>query len=101
MQSMLIDLLYDVFCHSRSYSLSGSETSNKPKRIPIRSASSLNVTSRQFKDHATGRFLSTDIDYLETTAYSIFKAKTESKEVSRIAGDHFRSFVASNWHNYF
>jgi len=71
--------------NKRSYSLSGSETSNKPKRIPIRSASSLNVTSRQFKDHATGRFLSTDIDYLETTAYSIFKAKTESKEVSRIA----------------
>ena len=98
MQLMLIDLICDVFPHSRSYSLSSIETSNKLKRIPMSGASSLNVTSRQFKDHATGRFLSTDIDYLETTPYSILKAKSESKQVSKIAGLHFRYYIANDWH---
>ena len=47
---------------------------------------SINVTSKQFKDNGTGLFLSTDVDYLQTTAYSSLKAKKENKEESRIAG---------------
>ena len=82
-------LIYFFVCfysYVRSHSFGGIETANRFKRSLLTGSSSINVTSKQFKDNGTGLFLSTDVDYLQMGAYSSFKTSTENKEVSRIAG---------------
>ena len=73
----------------RCYSLGGLDTDNKKKKSSISGSSCINVTSKQFKDNATGRFLATDVDYLKLNMYTVRNANDEKQEASKIAGLKF------------